>query len=197
MGLAGFRRAVLLEVATELFARQGYHAVGIDDIGAAAGVTGPAIYRHFQNKQAILQDLCSTAMSELLTGARRAARSGGAERELPELIAMHASFAARHRRLVAVYAREHRSLSPIALRALRRRQRDYETIWTDALLAVRPGLGAAPARGVVTATLSLLNSAAHMPVELDDESVERLLSAAAAAVVLAGPAEQLTRDAAG
>lgn len=187
--MAGFRRTVLLEVATELFARQGYHAVGIDEIGAAAGVTGPAVYRHFQNKDAILRELCNTAMSELLTGARRAARSGGPATVLEALVAVHAGFGSRHRRLVAVYVREHRALSAIALRALRRRQRDYEAIWAEALLQVRPDLHATQARGVVTAVLSLLNSAAHMPVELDDDTVEQILSTGAAAVLAARPAD--------
>jgi AcrR family transcriptional regulator len=187
--VAGFRRTVLLEVATELFSRQGFHAVGIDDIGAAAGVTGPAVYRHFQNKDAILRELCNTAMTELLTGARRAAGVGGPEDVLHALIAVHASFGSRHRRLVAVYVREHRALSPIALRALRRRQRDYESIWTDALVQVRTDLDATQARGVVTAVLSLLNAAAHMPAELDDGRVEGLLSSGAAAVLLTRPAD--------
>ncbi|MFB9384581.1 TetR/AcrR family transcriptional regulator [Pseudonocardia petroleophila] len=180
---------MLLEVATELFSRQGFHAVGIDDIGAAAGVTGPAVYRHFQNKDAILRDLCTSAMTELLTGARRAAGTGGPEDVLHALIEVHAGFGSRHRRLVAVYVREHRALSPMALRALRRRQRDYESIWTDALVQVRSDLGATQARGVVTAVLSLLNAAAHMPAQLDDATVQGLLSSGAAAVLLTRPAD--------
>ncbi|GAA3238938.1 TetR/AcrR family transcriptional regulator [Pseudonocardia petroleophila] len=187
--MAGFRRTVLLEVATELFSRQGYHAVGIDDIGAAAGVTGPAVYRHFQNKDAILRELCNTAMTELLAGARRAAQAGDAEHILSALISVHAGFGSRHRRLVAVYVREHRALSPIALRALRRRQHDYEAIWSGALRQMRSDLNAAEAAGVVTAVLSLINAAAHMPAELDDTAVERLLSTGAAAVLLARPAD--------
>ncbi|MBW0088857.1 TetR/AcrR family transcriptional regulator [Pseudonocardia sp. KRD-184] len=194
--MAGFRRTVLLEVATELFSRQGYHAVGIDDIGAAAGVTGPAVYRHFQNKDAILRELCNAAMTELLTGARLAAQEGDAEHVLNVLITVHAGFGARHRRLVAVYVREHRALSPIALRSLRRRQRDYEAIWTDALVQLRPDLGAAEVCGVVTAVLSLINAAAHMPAELDDAAVERLLSTAAAAVLLARSPDDVDVDSA-
>lgn len=181
--MAGFRRTVLLEVAVELFSRQGFHMVSIDDIGAAGGVTGPAVYRHFQNKDAILRELCDTAMTELLTGARRATGAGAKDNVLDALIAVHARFSSRHRRLVAVYTREHRALSPISLRALRRRQRDYEAIWTNALTQFRTDLDPAQTCGLVTAVLSLLNSAAHMPAELDDATVERLLSSGAAAVL--------------
>ncbi len=48
------RRHAIVAAAAELFAEHGYPAVGMDDIGAAAGVTGPAIYRHFESKAAVL-----------------------------------------------------------------------------------------------------------------------------------------------
>jgi len=48
------RRRAIVEAAAEMFARRGYPAVGMDDIGAAAGVTGPAIYRHFESKASVL-----------------------------------------------------------------------------------------------------------------------------------------------
>src|SRR3954447_25974979 len=50
----GGRRAVILTAALELFSRQGYQETGIDEIGAASGVSGPAIYRHFGSKQELL-----------------------------------------------------------------------------------------------------------------------------------------------
>jgi AcrR family transcriptional regulator len=55
------RRAVALSRADEiidaaiaLFARRGYADVSIDDIGAAVGIAGPSIYKHFVSKQDIL-----------------------------------------------------------------------------------------------------------------------------------------------
>ncbi|MCF7550807.1 TetR/AcrR family transcriptional regulator [Pseudonocardia sp. WMMC193] len=176
----------------ELFARRGFHAVGIDDIGAAAGVTGPAVYRHFPSKEAILRELCNTAMTELLNGARRAADAGSPRSVLDGLIVMHAGFAAHNRRLIGVYVREHRALSTASLRALRRRQREYEGFWVDALRQVRSDVDPARARGTVTAVLSLLYSAAHMPADLDDTAVESLL-ADAAAVLLNSPAAPSAR----
>ena len=44
------RHEQLLDATAELVAARGFHAVGIADIGAAAGVSGSAIYRHFRNK---------------------------------------------------------------------------------------------------------------------------------------------------
>ena len=56
----------ILKAAARLFARRGFHAVGVDEIGEAAGVTGPAIYRHFGSKDEILGALFETASSDVL-----------------------------------------------------------------------------------------------------------------------------------
>ena len=48
------RRQDLLAASATLFAERGFAGVSIDDIGAAAGVSGPAVYRHFPSKQAVL-----------------------------------------------------------------------------------------------------------------------------------------------
>lgn len=184
--MAGLRRKLLLEAAADLFARQGFHAVGIDDIGAAAGVSGPAVYRHFQNKDAILRELCDAAMTELLAGARRATAAGTPAEVLHALVDLHAAFGARRRGLLAVYAREHRSLSPLATRALRRRQHSYESFWVDALVRARGDLDRERAQGLVAAVLSLLNASAHMPASLDDATIEAMLAAAAVAALFSG-----------
>ena len=43
-----------MEAAARLFRERGYHNVSIDDVAAAVGLTGPALYRHFRNKHQIL-----------------------------------------------------------------------------------------------------------------------------------------------
>lgn len=45
---------MILLAAAELFRDRGYQAVGIDDIGEAVGITGPAVYRHFRSKEDVL-----------------------------------------------------------------------------------------------------------------------------------------------
>ncbi len=44
------RRAQVLEVAQELFAREGFHHVSMDDIADRAEVSKPVLYRHFPSK---------------------------------------------------------------------------------------------------------------------------------------------------
>jgi AcrR family transcriptional regulator len=45
------RRAVLIEAAGRLFGERGYEATRLDEIAAAAGVTKPIVYRHFDSKR--------------------------------------------------------------------------------------------------------------------------------------------------
>lgn len=54
------RHASLLREAARLFADRGYSGVSLEDIGAAVGVSGPAVYRHFANKQALLGTILTT-----------------------------------------------------------------------------------------------------------------------------------------
>src|SRR5882757_5029739 len=63
------RRSQLIAAAERLVAEHGYLAVRLEDIGAAVGVTGPAIYRHFPNKEALLVELLVGISTRLLDGA--------------------------------------------------------------------------------------------------------------------------------
>ncbi|MGZ4558245.1 MAG: TetR/AcrR family transcriptional regulator, partial [Mycobacteriaceae bacterium] len=68
------RREQLLDVAAGLMAERGFHGVSINDLGAAAGVSGPAVYRHFSSKQAILGEMLIGISQRLLdTGRQRVA----------------------------------------------------------------------------------------------------------------------------
>src|SRR5688500_3082847 len=70
------RRDEILRAAAQLFAERGSRAVGVDDVGAAVGVTGPAIYRHFASKDAMLAEMLLRISETLLAGgSERVARS--------------------------------------------------------------------------------------------------------------------------
>jgi len=149
------RRELLLGAAADLFAARGYHAVGIDDIGSAAGITGPGVYRHFPSKQALLESLCDRAMTRMLTGAQDLSRSRDA---LGGLVDLHVSFAVGERALLGVWAREQRALSEDVRRSLRQRQRAYEQVWREVVEPLRDDLSEAEVSVVVSSTLALLNS---------------------------------------
>src|SRR5262245_55778525 len=72
--VASPRRAEILAAAAELFARRGFHGASIGDVGRAVGLTGPALYRHFRGKEAVLAEMLLDISERLLAeGVRRAA----------------------------------------------------------------------------------------------------------------------------
>lgn len=145
------RRELLLEAAADLFAARGYHEVGIDDIGAAAGITGPGVYRHFSSKQALLESLCDRTMDRMLGLAQRSP-------DLPTLVDLHVALVVEERALIGVWVREQRALQDQVRRSLRARMRAYEQLWREALSPSRPDLGPARLALEVGAVLAMLNA---------------------------------------
>lgn len=170
------RRERLLNATAELVAARDFHSVGIADIGAAAGVTGSAIYRHFRNKADMLVALMERVVDELLVGAQ-------GDDHLAGLIRRHAEFAIRDRALLAVYAAEQHNVPAESRRRLRRRQRTYVDVWAGAVADVRPDLDAAAARTTAHAVIELLNSVPELPRLLPDDELLVLLTTIAAAAV--------------
>jgi AcrR family transcriptional regulator len=78
------RREQLLRVASELFARTGYDATTMDQVAAAAGVTKPLLYQHFESKHALYEELVTTAATRLLDRLAVAASPDAAPREKVE-----------------------------------------------------------------------------------------------------------------
>ena len=182
------RRELLLEAAADLFAERGYHAVGIDDIGAAAGITGPGVYRHFGSKVQLLEHLCDRAMTRMLEGAQGLSRGGASSREaLAALVELHVDFAVGERNLLGVWAREQRALSDEVKRSLRARERTYELVWRDVLLRARDDLTVDEAHVVVVSALALLNSTALMRLTVPAVRLVELLRAMALAALLHRP----------
>lgn len=147
------RRELLLTAAADLFAARGFHEVGIDDIGAAAGITGPGVYRHFASKQALLESLCDRTMDRMLHSAQ-ALPSGSLE----GLVDLHVQFAVSERALLSVWVRELRFLDEDVSRSLRARQRSYEQIWRSALAARRGDVERDEVALIVGAALAMLNT---------------------------------------
>lgn len=71
--------AAILSAARDLFRTEGYEAVSIDDIAAAAGCTKGAFYHHFPSKQAIFDQLVDLVQAEIaaeVAGGPEAVRGG-------------------------------------------------------------------------------------------------------------------------
>jgi AcrR family transcriptional regulator len=156
------RRSQLIAAAERLVAERGYLAVRLEDIGAAAGVSGPAIYRHFPNKEALLVELLVGISTRLLAGATDVvAQADGPAAALDGLIDFHLDFALGESDLIRIQDRDLGHLPPTAKRQVRRAQRQYVEIWVDVLRRLHQSLGEADARLMAHAAFGLLNSTPH------------------------------------
>jgi AcrR family transcriptional regulator len=182
------RRLQLLSAAERLFAERGFLAVRLEDIGAAAGVSGPAIYRHFPNKESLLVELLVGISTRLLAGARDVrSREAGADAALNGLIDFHLDFVLGEPDLIRIQDRDLAHLPVAAERQVRRAQRQYVEVWVSVLREREPGLAEADARLMAHAVFGLLNSTPHSLKPADgraarSRSVMRAMTVAALTV---------------
>ena len=156
------RRLQLLAAAERLFAERGFLAVRLEDIGAAAGVSGPAIYRHFPNKESLLVELLVGISTRLLAGAREVrSRESDAAAALDGLIDFHLDFTLGEPDLIRIQDRDLAYLPAAAERRVRRAQRQYVEVWVGVLRELEPGLAETDARLMAHAVFGLLNSTPH------------------------------------
>jgi AcrR family transcriptional regulator len=156
------RRAAMLDAAAALFAHRGFNGVSIEDLGAAAGVSGPAVYRHFSGKQALLGALLVGVSEDLLAGGRAVMdRADDDATALRELVAFHVNFALTKPDVIRVQDRDLDSLSPAELRQVRSLQRGYVELWVELLARRAPDTDPGVLRVKAHAVFGLINSTPH------------------------------------
>jgi AcrR family transcriptional regulator len=151
----------ILEVAAEAFYQKGFHGVGVDEIGRRAGLSGPAIYRHFAGKDEILATLLSEAMDELMSATVPV--HGDPARDLDRALRHHAEFAVEHRHLINLYQREVRSLVDPWKRAFDRRRAQYTERWEGLVAARFPDLPPVTVAALTQACLGMVFSVSYWP----------------------------------
>jgi len=152
-------REAIMAAATELFRERGFRETSLGDIGAAAGVSGPAIYRYFASKGELLSVLIEEAaviwrgtVDEVLN------------EDMPPMVTLELLIDAaivlqlRNGNLRDVFVKEYRSLDDDARRRVARIERVRMAEWVHLLCEVRPGLGEDEARAAVTMLDGMLRS---------------------------------------
>jgi AcrR family transcriptional regulator len=179
------RREQILAAAAELFARRGFHGVGIDDIGAAVGISGPALYRHFRSKDAMLGEMLRSISEYLLAGGqRKMAEADSPAKALPELVNFHVDFALDNSALITVQERDLANLAEPDRHQVRTLQRKYVEVWVHAIRASVPSSSERTARAAAHAVFGLLNSTPHSAAaELDRDDLAALLHRMAMAAI--------------
>lgn len=178
------RKERILAAAADLVAHNGYHAVAMADIGAAAGVTGSAVYRHFDSKSAVLVALFDRVIDGLLRDARSVVQEvTDPRRALDRLIAGQVDFVVDDRELAQVYYNEIANLPEDDRRRLRRKQRLYLEEWVHLLAELRTDLVDAEVRAIAHAAIGAVQSTLFHNAGLPEERLRDLLARAADAVL--------------
>jgi AcrR family transcriptional regulator len=183
------RRRELLAAAARLMAERGFAGVRLEDIGAAVGISGPAMYRHFSGKDAVLAEMLVDISQRLFGGGQDVlSESDDAETALRGLIDFHVRFATTEPELITVQDRDMSSLTPEARREVRRLQRKYVELWTDVLVRLSDPMPGDPmprqeAQTRVQAVFGLINSSPRLP-ELDTARQSALLAEMAHSALL-------------
>jgi AcrR family transcriptional regulator len=152
-------RERLLTSGAALFAERGFHGVSIEDLGASIGLTGPAIYRHFKTKSALLAAMLISVSQSLLDGAEEViALEQGPKATLSDLIDRHLDFALTKPALIKVQERDFANLDPVDADEIRRLQRRYVEIWAKTLESLEPHGSIVVSRIKAHAIFGLLNS---------------------------------------
>ena len=179
------RREQLIDAGAQLFAERGFHAVGVNDIGDAVGLTGPALYRHFPSKQALLVAVFDRVVDGILGQIREIVALADDPMEALELIvAHHVSFAIDDRELLATWRAELLSLPEDDRRRLRHAQRVYVEEWVATVTKLRPDLTDAEIRTIVHAAIGLIQSPMDYHSTLGRDQLMDLLSRSALAALL-------------
>lgn len=161
-GPRGQRRGQILDAAAELFAERGFAAVNVGDIGAAVGVTGPSIYRHFPTKDAVLIEIVTSVLDIHVAAAQAAVEQldVAADRALEDLVLRTVQLATDRPAWLRTFLREERRNHPMLASVVGERLQRLTRLW----------------KSVLSATGS----------ELDDISVTRRIRAVTGALAVSG-----------
>jgi AcrR family transcriptional regulator len=181
------RREQILRAAAQLFAERGSRSVGVDDVGAAVGVTGPAIYRHFASKDAMLAEMLLRISERLLAGGTEQVAAAGPDPadQLRALIGFQVDFALDNPALITVQDRDLGALSDRDARQVRQLQRRYVEVWVDVLARLHPQASTAACRARAHAVFGLINSTPHSAGRLARPAMAELLAGMAEAAARA------------
>lgn len=157
------RREAILDAAAYAFLERGFHATSIDEVGAAAGISGPGVYRHVASKDALLMAVLDRMW---LTGFKPAVTAAAELRPreaLAALIDAHVTLVFDQRDALLLLGRELRHLPADYRRRADRNVERYVDAWVAPLRALRPDVADADARSLAIALHGAIDSAARTP----------------------------------
>ena len=139
--VAALKRARIVEVAADLFYKNGYDNTTLEAVGESLGVTKPFIYAHFKSKTELLAKICSRAIessSEVIDQV--IGLDVSATEKLERLARGFVKAVLVNQKFIAVFAREEKALAKEDLDEINKKRRKFDTQLT-ALLSEGKALG--------------------------------------------------------
>lgn len=182
----GNRRQTLIQVAGRLFHERAFDAVTVEVIGAEAGVSGPALYRHFPSKQALLIAVLEDPLQALLANARKVAAEVTDPREaLEAMVDFHIARVLENIASTLVFFKNEHNLPEEERHRMRRLMRLYAEEWIGLVARLRPELSDAQTRVLTHAVFSMINSVPTFNSGLDPDTLAATVRTAALNALLA------------
>ncbi|MEU6674155.1 TetR family transcriptional regulator [Streptomyces sp. NPDC046853] len=155
---AASRRESLVSAATRFFGQQGFHEARLEEIGAAAGIAGPSVYKHFASKSDLLYAALNRGAQALQLALAEAMASADDPRQvLRALLRAYVGLVQTHTDLFAALVTEVIHLPDDQRHDVRRTQRDHVLEWEHLLGQCRPDLPRSERQVRVRAVLGLVN----------------------------------------
>ena len=182
------RQKELIAIATRLFARHGYHAVGINEISGELGLTGPAFYRHYPSKEALLIACLDDAITGHLEAVVDVVRSISDPLDaLEAIIANHVDFVFDQTENIQTWRTEFRSLPEADRHRLRYLQRLYTEEWVRIVRQLRTDLDIEQVRTMCQGAIALIQSATEFQNRLPRDIVGPTLGRMALHALMSTP----------
>jgi AcrR family transcriptional regulator len=183
----GARKDAIFAAALRLFRERGFHGTAINDIGAAAGVTGPALYRHFSSKDEVLAEAIRAGTRRIAEATRGAidARDLSPADALEALVRSYVGVALENADVYAAYVLESRHLPDTLRSPIRRAERRHRREWERLVVGVRPGLDSAEATTLVRMAIFSVVSLCMVPSRVDPAKLVELATERVMAMLLA------------
>jgi AcrR family transcriptional regulator len=179
------RRDIVLKVAAKLFSEKGFDSVSINDIGLAAGITGPAIYRYFVSKEALLVSVYDYLHAKESDGIKSIlSEEIGPWESLERMLAFQIALALDEAEKIRIVNNEERHLPTKEAGDVRAERRSFTSVWTDMVGRARPDLARFECEMTVHAVFALINSITLHRGEITDvaRTREHLLAMAMSTV---------------
>lgn len=176
----------LLAHGARLFRTHGYHQVGIDKIGAAAGIRGPSVYNWFASKADLLYEILTRAADHFDTIVVDETIAEPRQR-LAMMTRMYVEIAIINRDFIAVHTTERQHLPDDRRREIELRRCVRINTWVRELRRVRPELSDSVARVTLLATFEMVMATVRSPRYGLSSEIEQSLCHLAIAALMHDP----------